>query len=68
MKIDELKAEVLVLAGYLAQDEIMSASDAKRSLAHTVAHICSDKNVSPIAIALIAVELAKQIDVRDPAI
>lgn len=57
-----LKAEVMKLAGYLAHDEIMTADDDKRTLAHTVAHIFADKNVSPVALALIAVELACHID------
>lgn len=58
----ELKTEVLILAGHLAPGEAMTAEDAERSLAHTVAHICADKSVSPVAMALIAVELACHIE------
>ncbi len=62
MSTEALKVEVLTLAGYLATGESMTAADAERSLAHTVAHICADKSVSPVAMALIAVELACHID------
>ena len=62
--MSDLKAQVMMLAGYLAPGEQMTAADAQRSLAHTVACICTDKSVAPIAIALIAVELACHIEYR----
>lgn len=58
----ELKKQILVLAGFRALDEPLGATDAQRSLGHTVAHIYSDLSLKPSVAALIAMELACYID------
>lgn len=60
--MNELKLRVLLLAGYLADGEAMTAVQGQKSLPHVVADIFSDKGLSPVAGALIAVELACQVD------
>lgn len=62
MSANKLKAEVLVLAGYLSAEEEMTAADAAASLRETVARVCSSSNTTPVMMTLIAAELAHYID------
>lgn len=60
--VEHLKKHVLVLAGYLALGEGYSAEYAALSMRETVQQIFADKDVSPVALALIATELANHVD------
>lgn len=57
-----LKIRILILAGYLASGETMTADQDRQSVGHLVAEVYSDKSLTPAAAALIAVELACFID------
>jgi len=60
-----IKAEVLVLAGLLADGEAIPRLEAEMSLERLVARICADRNVTVPILCLIATTLAKHIDAQD---
>jgi hypothetical protein len=62
MSINDLKREILILAGYLDPTEQMSRADAKLSMEALAKRIYSDRLLTPVTAALIALELARALD------
>lgn len=60
--LQNLKCEVLILAGYLAVGEQATASNMQANLHTLVTRICADVHVQPMQIASIAAVLAAAID------
>lgn len=62
MNVNDLRRQVLLLAGYLAEEDALTAAQGQSSIRETVSRICADRNTSPVAMALIAAELADFVD------
>ena len=60
-----LKAEVLVIAGWLADGEALDRNQGEMSLERLVARICADREMSLTVLSLVATALAKHIDAQD---
>jgi hypothetical protein len=61
----KLRAELLIIARRLAEDEPITREDADLALSTFVTRLCADPVMSPTALALIAVSLAKHIEQTD---
>lgn len=60
--LDRLKRQVLNLAGYIAADEEVTASDMSLSMRELVARVLADKGITPGQSLLILLELAVYAD------
>lgn len=57
-----LRKEILLLTGYVAEDEPIPRAEFEMELSRLVARICSDQGQTLVRVSLIAVALARHIE------
>jgi hypothetical protein len=63
----KLKRDILRLAGCLAPSEAISRQQTCEPLVEIVANVCALPGATPVQLALIALTLAKHIEVAEPS-
>lgn len=66
MSADEIRREVMMIAGHLAPGEAMTAEDAKCSLRTLIVRTLSDRSMTTLHASLIAICLAEHIEAPKP--
>lgn len=58
MTESQLKAQILIMAGYQLEGEALTSRDEKQKLSELVVRICADNGTTHVCTALIAATLA----------